>query len=154
MYNNKVYTATDLRKDLSDSLKEERYNELIEFYRIFKEVGDFDEDWDPNTMTIDSFKELIIKGGNDYWGDFLIVNLIKEYLNINLIILNSNEITEEYYNYPLFYEYEEGLNTIILLYEDGHHFKLVGNFQEGNMVTLFNRQTIPTEILKMINYLR
>ena len=150
----KVYTANDLRKDLSGSLKEERYNELIEFYKIFKEVGDFDEDWDPNTMTIDSFKELIIKGGDEYWGDFLFVNLIKEYLNINLIILNSNEITEEYYNYPLFYEYEEGLNTIILLYEDGHHFKLVGHFQEGNMITLFNQQTIPTEILKMINYLR
>ena len=150
----KVYTANDLRKDLSGSLKEERYNELIEFYKIFKEVGDFDEDWDPNTMTIDSFKELIIKGGDEYWGDFLIVNLIKEYLNINLIILNSNEITEEYYNYPLFYEYEKGLNTIILLYEDGHHFKLVGHFQEGNMITLFNQQTIPTEILKMINYLR
>ena len=154
MYDNKVYTANDLRKDLSDSLKEERYNELIEFYKIFKEVGDFDEDWDPNTMTIDSFKELIIKGGDEYWGDFLIVNLIKEYLNINLIILNSNEITEEYYNYPLFYEYEEGLNTIILLYEDGHHFKLIGHFQDGNMITLFNQQTIPTEILKMINYLR
>ena len=78
MYDNNVYTANDLRKDLSDSLKEERYNELIEFYKIFKEVGDFDEDWDPNTMTIDSFKELIIKGGDEYWGDFLIVNLIKE----------------------------------------------------------------------------
>ena len=51
-------------------------------------------------------------------------------------------------------EYEEGLNTIILLYEDGHHFKLVGHFQDGNMITLFNQQTIPTEILKMINYLR
>ena len=73
---------------------------------------------------------------------------------MNLIILNSNEITEEYYNYPLFYKYEEGLNTIILLYEDGHHVKLVGHFQEGNMVTLFNQQTIPHEILKMINYLR
>ena len=104
-------------------------------------------------MTMETFKEILIKGGDEYWGTF-IVNLIKEYINMNLIILNSNEITEEYYNYPLFYKYEEGLNTIILLYEDGHHFKLVGHFQEGNMVTLFNQQTIPHEILKMINYLR
>ena len=150
----KEYSASDLRKDLSESIEEERYNELIEFYKIFKEVDDFDEDWDPNQMTMETFKEILIKGGDEYWGDFLIVNLIKEYINMNLIILNSNEITEEYYNYPLFYKYEEGLNTIILLYEDGHHFKLVGHFQEGNMVTLFNQQTIPHEILKMINYLR
>ena len=148
------YSSGDLRKQLSESLEEERYNELIEFYKIFKEMGDFDEDWDPNEMTIQKFKEILIKGGNEYWGDFLIINLIKEYLNINLIILNSNEITNEYYNYPLFYEYEEGLNTIILLYEDENHFKLVGHFKEGNMITLFNQQTIPIEILKMINYLR
>ena len=148
------YTAIDLRIGISETLNEERYNELIEFYKIFKNTGDFEEDWDPNDMTIDKFKDLIIQGGNEYWGDFLIINLIKEYLNINLIILNSNELTEEYYNYPLFYEYENKLNTIILLYEDGQHFKLVGHFQENNMVTLFNNQTIPSEILKMINYLR
>ena len=105
-------------------------------------------------MTIDKFKDLIIRGGNEYWGDFLMINLIKEYLDINLIILNSNELTEEYYNYPLFYEYDKSLKTIILLYEDEQHFKLVGHFQENNMVTLFNNQTIPDEILKMINYLR
>ena len=149
-----TYTSNDLRKGLSESLNEERYNELIEVYKIFKETGDFDEDWDPNNMDINRFKELLIKGGNEYWGDFLIVNLIKEYLNINLIILNSNELTQEYYNYPLFYEYDERLNTILLLYEDGNHFKLIGHFQEGKMVTYFNQKTIPIEILKLINYLR
>ena len=91
-------------------------------------------------MTIDSFKELIIKGGDEYWGDFLIVNLIKEYLNINLIILNSNEITEEYYNYPLFYEYNEKTNSLVLLYENEIHFKLIGYFQNGNMEYYFNHQ--------------
>ena len=34
------------------------------------------------------------------------------------------------------------------------HFKLVGNFQEGNMITLFTKETLPIEILKLINYLR
>ena len=139
---------------LSESLNKERYYELIEFYKIFKENGEFYEDWDPEKMTIESFKELLIRGGDEYWGDFLILNLIKEYLNINLIILNSNGITNEYYNYPLFYEYNEDINTIILLYEDEMHFKLVGYFNEGNMVTLFNQKTIPNEILKMIDYLR
>ena len=41
-----------------------------------------------------------------------------------------------------------------LLYENDMHFKLVGNFQEGNMITLFTKETLPIEILKLINYLR
>ena len=118
------------------------------------DTGDFDESWNPDEMTIEEFKDLIIRGGNEYWGDFLILNLIKEYLMINLVILNSNELTEEYYNYPIFHEYDEKLDTIILLYENEEHFKLIGHFQGNNMVTLFNNQTIPKEILKMINYLR
>ena len=150
----KEYSASDLRKDLSESIEEERYNELIEFYKIMNDTGDFDESWNPDEMTIEEFKDLIIRGGNEYWGDFLILNLIKEYLMINLVILNSNELTEEYYNYPIFHEYDEKLDTIILLYENEEHFKLIGHFQGNNMVTLFNNQTIPKEILKMINYLR
>tara|TARA_Y100001936_G_scaffold254128_2_gene325365 strand:+ start:4260 stop:4988 length:729 start_codon:yes stop_codon:yes gene_type:complete len=152
--NEEDYTAIDLRIGISTSLTEERYNELIEFYKIMNDTGDFDESWDPDEMTIEEFKDLIIRGGNEYWGDFLMLNLIKEYLMINLVILNSNELTEEYYNYPIFHEYDEKLDTIILLYENEEHFKLIGHFQGNNMVTLFNNQTIPKEILKMINYLR
>ena len=150
----KEYNANTLRIDISNSLTEDRYNELIEFYRIFKESGDFQEDWDPTEMTFDKFKELIIRGGDEYWGDFLIINLIKEFLNINLIVLNSNEFTNEYYNYPLFYEFNEHTDTLILLYEEGIHFRLVGKFNDGNMITLFTKENIPIEILKMINYLR
>ena len=150
----KDYDSNTLRKNISDSLSEERYNELIEFYKIMNCADDFDEEWDPEKMTIQKFKELIIRGGNEYWGDFLMVNLIKEYLNINLIILNSNEIDNEYYNYPLFYEYDPTINSIILVYENESHFKLVGYFQNNTMNTFFNQKTIPNEILKLINYLR
>jgi len=152
--NEEEYNASDLRKGIADALTEERYTELIEFYCIFHGVGDFEEDWDPHEMTYIDFKELLVRGGDEYWGDFLIINLIKEYLNINLVILNSNEITNEYYNYPLFYEYDDNLRTIILLYEDSYHFKLVGHFQNNAMITFFDKNTIPQEILKLINYLR
>ena len=33
-------------------------------------------------------------------------------------------------------------------------FKLIGYFQNGNMKYYFNHQSIPYEILKLINYLR
>tara|TARA_B100000575_G_C22957882_1_gene553642 strand:+ start:57 stop:773 length:717 start_codon:yes stop_codon:yes gene_type:complete len=143
-----------LREELSESITKEKYEIMIDVYKVMDEVNDFEESWDPHKMTYEEYKEKVKEGGNNYWGDFLLLNLLKEYLNINLIMLKSNEFTNEYYYYPLFYEYNENLNTVILLYENDMHFKLVGNFQEGNMITLFTKETLPIEILKLINYLR
>ena len=42
-------------------------------------------------------QEILKKGGNNYWGDFLILQLIKEFLNINIIILYNNDISKKYY---------------------------------------------------------
>ena len=82
------------------------------------------------------------------------VNLIRDYLHINIIVLNSNEISNEFYYYPLLYNYNVNLETIILLYEDNMHFKLIGYFNGENMQTIFNQKSMPTEILKIINFLR
>jgi hypothetical protein len=148
------YDSEKLRKEISENISEERYIELIELYKIINQADDFDEMWNPEEMTYENFKRNLNEGGEKYWGDFLTVCLIKEYLDINIIILNSNEITNEYYYYSLFYEYNEKTNTIILLYENEIHFKLVGYFQNGNMNYYFNHQSIPYEILKLIKYLR
>ena len=148
------YDSTKLREQLSESITEEKYKIMIECYQILQESNDFEENWDPYNINFNDFKEMIKNGGDEYWGDFLLLNLLKEYLNINFIVLNSNEITNEFYYYPIFHEYNEKLNTVILLYENEFHFQLIGNFQEGNMITLFTHKTIPQEILKLINYLR
>ena len=76
----------------------------METYKISKISGDFYEDWDPETINIDEFKDILKKGGHDYWGDFLILQLLKEHLNINIVILYNN-MSGEYYHYPLMYEY-------------------------------------------------
>tara|TARA_Y100000590_G_C15745201_1_gene1021767 strand:- start:1712 stop:2440 length:729 start_codon:yes stop_codon:yes gene_type:complete len=143
-----------LRRNISEKLTRENYNKIIEYYRILYEKNDFEENWNPNEVTFDMFKELLIEGGNKYWGDFLIINLIHEHLDINIIILNSNEINNEFYYYPLLYNYNIDLDTIILLYEDNMHFKLVGYFDGNIMQTMFNQKNIPIEILKLINQLR
>jgi len=65
--------------------------------------------------------------------------------------LSSNNITNQHNYYPLLYEFDEKLKTIILLYEDNMHFKLIGYF-DNNMITLF--ENVPQEILKLIKYLR
>ena len=64
--------------------------------------------------------------------------------------MNNNEITNEYYYYPISYDYNENHKTIILLYENDIHFKLIGHFNDNNMITLFTKETIPNEIIKLI----
>jgi len=147
------YEVQDLRKIVCDNIDQEKFNEIIEIYKILKDSNDFDEFWDPYEINFEGFKELIMKGGNNYWGDNIILNILKEKLNINIIILNSNSIQNQYNYYPLLYEFDEDLKTIILSYEDEIHFKLVGYFNES-MITYFNKGNIPNEILKLIKYLR
>tara|TARA_Y100000389_G_scaffold104583_1_gene101471 strand:- start:328 stop:1065 length:738 start_codon:yes stop_codon:yes gene_type:complete len=150
----KLHDHQTLRNDLSNYISFEKYNEIISIYRILKDSDDFDEDWDPYKINYNEFKQKIIEGGNEFWGDNLLINLIKEFLNINIIILNNNEFTNEYYHYPLLYDYDKKLDSIILLYENQIHFQLIGYFNEGKMISYFNHNTIPKEILKLINYIR
>jgi len=146
--------SNSLRNLLSESITKDKFDEIISIYKILNESDDFDEDWDPETITLQEFKDKIIEGGNEYWGDNILVNLLKEVLEINIIILNSNENTNEFYNYPLLYDYDKDMNTIILLYENSIHFKLIGHFKDNNMIYLFTNKTIPKEILKLNNCVR
>ena len=149
-----TYDSKILRKELSEFINNERFNSLMETYKITKVSGEFYEEWDPETITIDKFKEILRIGGNDYWGDFLILQLLKEYLDINIIVLYNNDITQEYYYYPLLYEYNDKLKTVVLLYENEMHFRLIGHFNGNQMNTFFCKNNIPHELLKLINYLR
>jgi hypothetical protein len=145
------YEVSDLRQIICDTIDIEKYNEIIGIYKILKDADDFDEDWDPYEIDFDEFKGILLEGGNNYWGDNIIINILKEKLNINIIILSSNNITNQHNYYPLLYDFDKKLNTIILLYEDNMHFKLVGYFDDY-MITLF--KNVPQEILKLIKYLR
>ena len=148
-----IYDIEDynLRELISNSINKEKFDEIINIYKILKDSDDFDEDWDPYVITIDEFKEKIKEGGNEYWCDHILLNILYEILNINIIILNNNEFMNEYYYYPLFHDYNETKETIILLYENNIHFKLIGHFNNHNMITLFTKETLPIEILRLIN---
>ena len=149
-----IYNSSNLRYELSEYITEENYKMIIDYYRIFKLSDDFDENWDLENMTFEEFKEKIKIGGDDYWGDFFMISLLQDYLNVNFIILNSNYDTNEHYYYPLVKEYDENKKTILLLYENNIHFQLIGHFQDGNMKTILTHQEIPKEILYLIKYLR
>ena len=148
------YNSKNLRELISDSITENKFKDIISYYKIFSDSDDFDELWDPNTITFNEFKEKIKEGGNEYWGDNFLINIIKDTLNLNFFILYNNDITGQYYNYPLLYEYNPKQKSIILLYENENHFKLIGKFIENNMVYLFDNNTLPDEIVKLNNLIR
>ena len=137
-YNNIDENIYLLRLMLSENIDDKLFSEIIDIYKINMINGEFEEMWDPFTITINDFKEKIINGGNEYWGDFLLISVLKKILKVNIIILYSNAKKNEFYNYSLLHEYDKTLNTIILSYEDDIHFRLVGHYNEQQMIVLFN----------------
>lgn len=148
--NEKDIDTKTLRLNLSEYIREDKFNDIVNIYRILKESGDFDETWEPEDLTFSDFKELVKNGGHNYWGDFIILDLLKEYLDINIVVLYNNDFTNDYYYYSIFHEYNNDKNTIILLYENEIHFKLVGYFSGNKMITKFDKFSIPVEILTMV----
>jgi hypothetical protein len=149
-----IFGIERFREGFSDSITEEDFININDIYKISKNCGEFKENWDPYEITYEEFKMKVKMGGDEYWGDFLILNLIKDYLNVNFVVLYSNDMTGEYYNYPIFFEYNDELMTIILLYENDNHFKLVGNYKTDRMIYNFKKDSIPNEILRIIKEIR
>lgn len=150
---NEKYDVNNLRKFVCDNIDYQKYEEIIGIYKILKDSDDFDEDWDPYDTDFYEFQRLLLDGGNNYWGDNIIINILKEKLNINIIILNSNSITKQYNYYPIMYEFDKDLKTIILSYEDQIHFRLIG-YYNNHMITCFDKTNIPFEILELIKNMR
>jgi hypothetical protein len=143
-----------IRKQLSDNITHDLFDTIINIYQISKTNNEFKESWDPFKITIAEFKNKIETGGNDYWGDFILLDILRSINNINIIVLYTNTLTNEYYNYPLFYDYNINNKTIILLYEDEQHFKLIGHYRDNTIKYIFKHKEIPVEVLKLSNILR
>ena len=105
----------------------------------------------PSTVEIkckEDFKDIIKEGGNNYWGDHILLQLLTKSFNLNVFIFKNNDITGEYGVYPTYEEYNSDFKSIILLYENDIHFKLIGYFKR-NMITLFKDEDIPSEIKRI-----
>lgn len=143
------YEAQDIRILLSNSIDQETFNTIIAIYRCLKDSDDFDEDWDPYEVhKLQDFKEKLINGGHDYWCDHILLELIIKTLKLNIFILEENDKVYDKYQYLL--NYNKKYKSILLLYTNGNHFQLIGNFQ-GCMRQLFSDDNLPIEIKKMYN---
>ena len=149
--NKDYYESKDIRKQVADSITIEQYNDIISCYRSMKDLNDFDESWDPYEINnLEEFKIKVIESGNDYWGDYLLIQLLTQVFSINLFILTQNELLDIYEPYPLAMKYNENLPTIILIHENELHFKLLGYFNDI-MITYFTDDSLPIEIKKLFN---
>ena len=146
-----VYNGRDIKRLLVDSIDKELYDNIISIYKILKDSDDLDENWDPYSMTLDKFKELILNKRDVFWGDHILIQLIMKILNINIVILNNNQYTKSYNVYNTMMEYDSMKNTIVLMYDNMIHFRLVGYFRDNLMLSLFDHRYLPDEIKKLIN---
>ena len=145
------YNSDDIRSMISDNITEEQYDMIISYYRIMKDANDFSEDWDPYSIkTIDDFKEKINTSGHEYWGDYLLFQILLNILKINLFILNCNTLMNDYSIYNTLNEYNSEYGTIFLIYEDICHFKLLGYFN-NKMISFFSDNNIPNELRILYN---
>ena len=151
----KNYTSYEIRKLISENITNEQYSEIIDYYRILKDCHEFEELWDPHSIhSKEDFCDELMKESNNYWGDFLLLQLLSPILQINCLILSSDSTTNKYSTYPTMLEYNPNYKTIILLYEDNIHFKLVGYFKDSLMNYLFTHEKIPIEISKIFTIYR
>ena len=145
-----VYNSHVLRNILANYITEKLFNQIIEIYKILKDNDELCDTWNPYNIKIKEFKNLITDEKNIFWGDHILIGLLMKVLNINIIIFNCNEFKNQYNIYNTMEKYNSDKKTILLIYENESHFKLLGHFQENNMITYFCHRNLPEEIKKIM----
>jgi hypothetical protein len=155
LYLSEYYDQNDIRHMLADSITEEKYKELLHFYKIMKDADDFDEEWDPYSIeSIEDFKTEITKSGHNYWGDWLLLDVLCKALEINIFILNTDTLNNNFTIYNTMIDYQSNFSSIFLSYEDLSHFQLVGYFNGDKITSYFAEKQIPRELKKICKIIR
>lgn len=156
------YDSNIIRKIAADQINKDNFPVIIESYKLAKESGEFQGDWDPSKIeSISQLQNEIKKDGDSCWGDHIIIQLLQEKIKINFILLKSDimfslfkglykniPITEKYKIQSLGQNINKYEKYMILHYISGLHFQLVGYFNGINMQTIFKRENLPSEIIE------
>lgn len=150
------YTVEELRKLTSSMVTKDNFVLILENYKCEEQSGIFNGYWEPNKIKeIEQLRKEINICGDNFWGDHLLLQLLQEKLKFNIIILNSgvsyDGSKKDYTIHPTASDINTYDKTIVLYYEDGLHFQLVGYFQKDRMIKKFTREDIPTQLLEIYN---
>lgn len=143
----------EIRKNISLEINEDNFENLMVIYQIEKLNNDFNHLWDIEKINnyLDLRKELC-KSGNNYWADYLIIELFKQRYKLNLIILNSknNLLKKNKFKINCLGDnINKNLDTIFLYLIDGSHFRLISIFVDDTFKTIFNYDEIPDCLIKI-----
>lgn len=145
IHNNKIddlYDISNIRKLTAEGFTTENFNIIIENYRCDNDFGL----WDPHSITkVEELQAELIKEGNNFWGDHIILQLIQDKLRLNVILLNEEDI---HYMSNDINKYDK---TIIIYYLANIHFQLIGFFDGNYFKTIFNKDEIPSSLLNLYN---
>jgi hypothetical protein len=141
-----LYDVQTLRTKASKEFTRENFELILQNYKIEKEVGEFQGDWDPESInSIEELQNELCKTGNNFWGDHIIIQLLSQALNVNIIVLNGDEDFEKLtYNTV---ETQGSKGYIIIYFENNCHYKLVGKFNGKKIVSVFPE--IPENLLTL-----
>ena len=154
------YDVDTLRTLAANEINKTNFQLILENYKIDYEEDSFNfGEWDPNDIkTIGQLKKEIVKGGDNFWGDHILLQLLQKKLKINIIILNSDNnkktsnVDERFTIHPIAsLDLDKNENTIIIYYLDQYHFQPVGYFDGNIMKTIFLKHEIPDILIKIYN---
>lgn len=148
IYQNKLDDLLDIqtiRDCAAKMITGENFEFILNTYLMEEQNGEFQGDWDPASITTctDLQKEIQTPGDN-FWADNIIISLLSRYFKTNFIIINSPSLTINYL-LQLSSNYKK---TIILYYEMGVHYKLVGRYDNKKIQTVF--RTLPKKIRELL----
>ena len=146
IYNYEIpnYDIATVRSLAASQINDDNFVIILESYKAELECGEFFGDWNPNAITcINDLQVEILKSGNNFWGDHILIQLLSEKLSINFIILNDENHNITSMCNDLKYD-----KTIIIYYLDNLHFQLVGYFNGKIMQTVFKNGELPLGLLK------
>ena len=150
---NDDFSAENIRNFAANQINKNNFDLILTTYRLEEETGEFLGEWEPSKIkNIEELQNEIRKPGNSFWGDHTIIQLLEQALNINIILLNSENEFFENLKYKIqsrgnkFYS---DRRTIILYYYLNCHFQLIGYFNGNKMQTIFTFEQIPKEFKKI-----
>jgi hypothetical protein len=142
-----------IREMAANEITDDNFNMIIETYRTLFDVDEFDCLWNPYEINSkEDLQKELIKTGNNYWGDHIVIQLLGQALKMNFIILNDEDenikrgtLKDRFKVHYIGGDINPNYKTIILYYIDSIHFKLVGYFDETYMKMVFD--SVPIELM-------
>jgi len=128
-------------------LSQNRFEQILENYKLEKSNGEFAGGWDPDKInTKEEFVSEMRKGGFHFEGDYTTLEILSNVLDVDFIILNkSKQVTLVRNN---------KIATIVLYYEkigNSGHYLTIGLKKNDKIITAFKTSRLPIEIRELIN---